>query len=93
MLRYIVKRLLMFIPILLGISFIALIFIDIAPGDPALIISGWEAEEWEIEQVREDLGLNKPMLVRYVDFVTGALRGDFGKTFYTKRPVLRIASP
>jgi len=87
MARYIVKRLLMFIPILLGISFIALIFIDISPGDPALIIAGWEAEQWEIDKVREDLKLNDPLLVRYVTFITGAIQGDFGKTYFTKRPV------
>ena len=87
MIRYIIKRILLLIPILLGVSFIALIFIDIAPGDPARSIAGWDAEEWEVEQIREDLGLNQTLLVRYYKFVTNALRGDFGKTFFTKRPV------
>ena len=87
MLKYIVKRLLQFIPILLGISFVALIFIDLSPGDPARIIAGIEKQEWEVEQIREELGLNDPLLVRYVKFLTGAIRGDFGTTYYTKRPV------
>ena len=87
MIRYIIKRLLMLIPILLGISFIALIFIDIAPGDPARMIAGWEAEDWEVEQIREELGLNESLLTRYFKFVGGAVQGDFGKTFNTKRPV------
>jgi len=77
----------MFIPILLGISVIALIFIDLAPGDPARSIVGWEAEDWEYDKVREELGLNDPFFVRYFRFVSNAVQGDFGKTFYTKRPV------
>jgi len=88
MIRYIIKRLLLFIPILLGISFIALILIDITPGDPVLIIAGWDAEPEEIAKVADDLGLDRPLLVRYYEFVVKALRGNLGITFYTKRPVM-----
>ena len=87
MIRYIVRRLILFIPILLGVSFVALIFIDIAPGDPVEIIAGWDAEPEEIAKVAADLGLDRPLVVRYVEFVTRALRGNLGTTFYTKRPV------
>ena len=87
MLKFIVRRLLLLIPILLGISFIALIMIDIAPGDPARQLAGWEATMEEVAQVREELGLNDPLLVRYFNFVIGALQGDFGRSFSTKRPV------
>ncbi|MCL2124917.1 MAG: ABC transporter permease [Oscillospiraceae bacterium] len=87
MIKYVIKRLLLFIPILLGISFVALIFIDMSPGDPARIIAGIEKQEWEVEKIREDLGLNDPLLIRYVKFIYGAVRGDFGTTYYTKRPV------
>lgn len=91
MIKYIIKRLLMFIPILLGISFICLVFIDIAPGDPAELIVGVDNTDGKrlekIEAVREDLGLNDPLIVRYVKFIGNTLRGDFGKDFYTKRPV------
>jgi len=84
---YIAKRLLQFIPILLGITFICLVFIDISPGDPARMIAGFEKEEWEVEKIREELGLNDPLLVRYYKFLSGVVRGDFGKTYHTKRPV------
>lgn len=87
MIRYIVKRLLIMIPILLGISFIVLIFIDIAPGDVARIIVGSDAEEWQYQQVRQELGLNDPLPVRYVRFIAGAVKGDFGKSFITKKDV------
>jgi peptide/nickel transport system permease protein len=77
----------MMIPILLGISFIVLILIDITPGDPAALIAGPNVTEQELEQIREDLGLNKPILVRYVDFITGVFRGDLGRSFINKRPI------
>jgi peptide/nickel transport system permease protein len=91
MIKYIIKRLLMFIPILLGICFICLIFIDIAPGDPAEIIVGIEDKDGKraekVEAVREELGLNDSFVVRYVRFIGNALKGDFGQDYYTKRPV------
>ena len=91
MILYIIKRLLMFIPILLGISLICIILMDIAPGDPAEIIVGIQDNEGDrqakVEAVREELGLNKPFIVRYVNFIGNVLQGDFGFDFYTKRPV------
>jgi len=91
MIKYIIKRVLMFIPILLGISFICLIFIDIAPGDPAEIIVGVDDTDGmrlqKIEQVRDELGLNDPLIIRYFSFIGKVLQGDFGKDYYTKRPV------
>ena len=87
MIRYIGKRLLLMIPILLGISFIVLILIDISPGDVARIIAGPTAEEWEYEQVREELQIDDPLLVRYVRFIGGAVQGDFGKSFITQKDV------
>ncbi|MCL2125617.1 MAG: ABC transporter permease [Oscillospiraceae bacterium] len=88
MIKYVIKRLLLFIPILLGISFIALIFIDIAPGDPVAIITGWDAKPEEIAKVAAELKLDRPILVRYFEFVMNAVKGDLGVTFYTKRPVM-----
>ncbi|NLT13124.1 MAG: ABC transporter permease [Clostridiales bacterium] len=91
MIVYIIKRVLMFIPILLGISLICLVLIDIAPGDPAEIIVGIQDNEGDrqakVDAVRKELGLNDPFVVRYVNFVGNALKGDFGNDFYTKRPV------
>ncbi|MDR2665498.1 MAG: ABC transporter permease, partial [Oscillospiraceae bacterium] len=81
MVKYIVKRVLLMIPILMGISLIVLIFIDIAPGDPARIMLGNEATEEQIQALREDLGLNDPFAVRYFRFLANAVRGDFGKSY------------
>ena len=88
MIKYIIKRLLIMIPLVLGISFIVLILIDLAPGDVAKQIAGAEAEEWQVEQIREDLHLNDPLIVRYVRFVGGAFRGSLGKSFITKTDVM-----
>jgi peptide/nickel transport system permease protein len=91
MVVYIIKRVLMFIPILLGISLVCLVFIDIAPGDPAEIIvpidnkDGKRAEK--VQAVREELGLNDSFVVRYVRFIGNVLKGDLGNDYFTKRPV------
>ena len=78
----------MFIPILLGVSIIAQVLISVAPGDPAQMIVGPDPEPGEYELVRAELRLDDPIIVRYVRFITGVLRGDFGSSFFTKRPIL-----
>ncbi|MDR0839265.1 MAG: ABC transporter permease, partial [Oscillospiraceae bacterium] len=87
MIRYIVKRLLLMIPILLGISLIVLLLIDITPGDPARLILGTQATQEQVEALREEMGLNDPLPVRYVRFVGNALKGDFGKSYTNSRSV------
>jgi len=89
MLKYIIKRILILIPILIGISFIVQLLLMITPGDPARIMAGASAEEWEYEQIRIDLGLDKPLLERYWNFISNAMRGDLGRSFHTKRPVFQ----
>ena len=88
MLRYIVRRLLLMIPTLLGITVIVLLFITITPGDPARMLLPNDATEEEIDALREELGLNDPFHVRYVRYITNIFKGDFGNSFRTKRPVL-----
>jgi peptide/nickel transport system permease protein len=85
---YIVKRLLMLIPVLLGISLVVLLLIDITPGDPARMMLGTQATEEKVQQVREDLGLNDPLPVRYARFIWDVLHGDFGTSYMTGRPVV-----
>lgn len=88
MLRYIAKRLLMLIPVLLGISLVVLILIDITPGDPARMMLGAQATQEQVDALRDDLGLNDSLPVRYVRFITNVLKGDFGTSLQTKRPVV-----
>ena len=78
MLRYVIRRILWMIPVILGITLIVMAFIDIAPGDPARIILGNRATEQDVLELREELGLNDPFFFRYYRFVRDALHGNFG---------------
>ncbi len=84
MLRYILKRLLLLIPVILGVSFIIFSIMALTPGDPAVMILGEGAPIEAQEAIREELGLNDPFIVRYFNYVASALRGDFGKSYRTK---------
>jgi peptide/nickel transport system permease protein len=88
MLRYIIKRLLLMIPTLLGITLVVQLFIVITPGDPARMLAGNQVSEEEVEQLRIDMGLNDPFLVRYGNYMKDLLRGDFGTSYRTKNAVL-----
>ena len=81
MLRYIFKRLLMLIPVILGITFVVFMLLSYAPGDPAEIILGQNANEEAIELLREDLGLNDPRLIRYFRYLGNLFKGDFGTSY------------
>jgi len=78
----------MLIPTLIGISLIVLLLIDLTPGDPARMLLGASATEEQVEELREDLGLNDPFFVRWWRYVKGVLHGDFGSSIMTKSPVL-----
>ena len=89
MLRYIGKRLLMLIPVLLAISLLVLVIIDLTPGDPARILLGTQATEEQVQELRDEMGLNDPFFVRWWNYITGIItRGDFGTSMMTKRPVV-----
>lgn len=88
MLRYIIRRLLLLIPTLLGITAIVLLFITITPGDPARLQLGDWATDEQVEELREELGLNDPYIVRYVNYIKNILHGDFGTSYKTGRPVI-----
>ena len=88
MIRYIIRRLLIFIPVLLGITIAVQILIAFTPGDPARILAGADPEPGEYERIREELGLDKPIIERYWNFISGVLRGDFGVSWTTHRFIL-----
>ena len=87
MVRFVIKRLLMLIPVLLGISLVVLILIDVTPGDPARMMLGAQATQEQVNALREELGLNDPLPVRYGRFIWQLLHGDLGTSLMTKRPV------
>lgn len=79
--KFILKRLLMVIPVLLGATLIVFTVMEMSPGDPALAKLGVDASPEALEQVREEMGLNDPFLARYGRFVAGLVRGDLGRSY------------
>ncbi len=81
MLRYIIRRLLILIPIIIGISFIVFAILSFTPGDPVMNIVGNGADPQTYELKREELGLNDPFLTRYLNYMKGVVTGDLGKSW------------
>ncbi|MBW3564044.1 MAG: ABC transporter permease [Acidobacteria bacterium] len=87
MTNYLIRRLLQILPITLGIVTLIFLLIHLIPGDPAIQIAGDGANPAQVAQVRERLGLNKPLLQQYLDFVGGLVKADLGRSFVTNEPV------
>jgi peptide/nickel transport system permease protein len=75
------------IPVLLGVSIVVFFMVRLIPGDPAQIMLGQQATQAQVQQVRENMGLDKPIIVQYGLFLKDALRGDLGDSTVTGRPV------
>jgi peptide/nickel transport system permease protein len=87
---FLIRRLLLTLPILFIVSVACFSLINLIPGDPATVILGPEASEHAKEQMREQLGLNKPIVVQYVDWLGGVLHGDLGKSLVDGTPVSQL---
>ena len=85
--KYILKRLLMMVPVLIGVIFIMFSLSVITPGDPAQIILGEGASAEDIARVRQELRLDDPFFIRFINYVWGVARLDFGMSWDTQRPV------
>ncbi|WP_265181777.1 ABC transporter permease [Geomicrobium sp. JCM 19055] len=86
-LRFLTKRLLYVIPMLFITTFIVFSFILLIPGDPALAILGENASDENLAQLRAQLGLDQSLLVQYWNWLTSALVGDLGESFFTGESV------
>jgi ABC-type dipeptide/oligopeptide/nickel transport system permease component len=84
------RRILGAIPVLLGISFLVFMLMHIAPGDPVSLLLGDDATPADVEQIRRELGLDKPLLMQYWDFLSRAIRGDFGRSLKFNEPVMKL---
>jgi len=93
---YVARRLLLFIPALIGASMLIFVLMRLVPGDIAEILvyqTGSETsgvQQKQIQQIRQELGLNQPVVVQYLSWIGGAVRGDFGKSYTQRRPVWDI---
>jgi peptide/nickel transport system permease protein len=85
--RYLTARLGHLLAVLVAVTFVTFMLVNVLPGDIAYDIAGLDASEEEVEAIREEIGLNRPALLRYVEWLGGILTGDWGKSFRTSEPV------
>jgi ABC-type dipeptide/oligopeptide/nickel transport system permease component len=86
-LRYLIRRLALSAPTLLLASFVVFITVRVAPGDPALAMAGQNAPQEVVEQIRRDLGLDRPLLEQYGRFLWGLANLDLGRSIFSRLPV------
>jgi peptide/nickel transport system permease protein len=87
MFRYLLRRLLLTVPVLLGVATLVFALIHLVPGDPAQAMLGESASPEDVARLRTNLGLDKPLLAQYGAFLSGVGRGDLGKSFRSGQPV------
>ena len=87
MLIYLVKRLLYAIPVLIGMSLLLFVLLRLLPGDPAQVLAGQMASQEDVQRIRVELGLDKPIYVQYGHFLFNLARLDLGKSARTQNPV------
>ena len=85
--RYVFKRLVMLIPVLIGVTFLVYFIISLSPGDTAAMLAGEDADAETIEALRHELGLDQPVIVQYAKYMLNLLQGDMGNSYKTGRPV------
>src|SRR5690625_1725001 len=88
MLSYILRRLLMLVPVLIGMTFITFSIVHLIPGNPAQVILGEAATMSAIESLEASMGLNKPYLVQYGIYMTDLLQGNLGTSLRTKTAIV-----
>jgi len=87
MLTFILRRLLLAVPVLLGVVFVVMLTIDLLPGDAVTLMLGEHATKDAVAKLRDHLGLDKPFVVRYLEYVSRVARGDLGRSIQQNRPV------
>ena len=88
MLRYVLTRLILLVPVLLGISLIVFLIMIFIPGDPAIAILQGYATAENVAKLRAELGLDRPLVEQYFNWLGNLLSGDFGRSYNLNRPVL-----
>jgi len=90
MLRYILHRIFMLAPVLFGVTLVSFSLLHLVPGDPAEILGGQEATKEDVDRIRVEYGLDKPLAVQYVRFVVSAAQGDLGISIQSRHPVREL---
>jgi peptide/nickel transport system permease protein len=87
MVRFVLRRLLLVLPVLFGLTVVMFVIARVLPGDPVALAAGPNATQAEIASLAREFGLDQPLLVQYWTYLTGLLQGDFGTSIFTRRPV------
>ena len=90
MLSYILRRILATIPVMAVVALFVFSLLYIAPGDPAAVIAGDQASPADVERIRQGLGLDRPFLVQFGDWIWRILHGDLGTSIFTNLPVASL---
>ena len=90
MLFFLLRRLLLLLPVLWGIATLVFVLMYVIPGDPARLMAGQNADEQTLELLREQIGLDRPLWQRYWKYLSGLARGDLGFSYRQGRPVSRV---
>jgi peptide/nickel transport system permease protein len=88
MLRFVVRRIVLLIPVFIGLSLLVFVIGRILPGDPVQLAAGPQATREEIEALRTEFGLDQPLLVQYANYAKGLAAGDWGRSIQSRQPVL-----
>ena len=88
MLIFVLRRLLLTVPVLLGVLFVVMLTMDLIPGDPVQLMLGDAASKENVARFREHLGLDRPLVVRYVRYIGHVMTGDLGRSIQQNRPVV-----
>jgi peptide/nickel transport system permease protein len=89
MLLYIFRRLIEIIPVIFGVTLVVFLIMQMVPGDPAVILAGEGASKDAIDQLRTELGLNRPLYVQYGEYIMNVFQGDLGQSLKSQQPVIQ----
>lgn len=84
---FIIRRMLQMIPVVLGVILVVFLIMQMVPGDPAVLLAGESATKEQVAQLREQLGLNQPLFIQYIEYVKNVATGDLGTSVRSGRPV------
>ena len=90
MYAFVIRRILATIPVMLVVAVFVFSLLHLSPGDPAAIIAGDQATSQDVERIREQLGLNKPLLTQFGTWFWNVIRGDLGISIFTNQPVSQM---
>src|SRR5262249_1487853 len=90
MIVYVLRRLILLIPVLVGVSLVSFALLQLVPGDPALILAGEEATQEVLARIRQEYGLDRPLPVQFLAYLRHAVKGDLGISIQSRQPVATL---